>query len=150
MCVCACVCVCVCVRCPLTMSITILLRDCLCFLLRFWKMSQLSSWSSLKPTARWWFSRTDSSLYIRASSESVTERESRQTEMQRDGVRHSKQIQHSLAQTINQYLLMSQGVTWFVLTCVDEELVGDTRVVHVMDGCRKDGRQDLQIGEDGL
>lgn len=33
-------------------------------------MSQLSSWRSLKPTARWWFSNTDSSLYIRASSES--------------------------------------------------------------------------------
>lgn len=37
---------------PHTMSITILRRDCLCFLLRFWKMSQFSSWRSLKPTAR--------------------------------------------------------------------------------------------------
>lgn len=54
----------------LTISITSFLRLCLCLLLRFWKMSQLSSWSSLKPTARWWFSNTDSSLYIRASSES--------------------------------------------------------------------------------
>lgn len=49
---------------------TILRRDCLCFLLRFWKMSQLSSCRSLKPTARWWFSSTDESLYIKASSES--------------------------------------------------------------------------------
>lgn len=49
---------------------TILRNDCLCFLLRFWKMSQLSSCRSLKPTARWWFSSTDESLYIRASSES--------------------------------------------------------------------------------
>ena len=54
----------------LTRSMTIFLRDCLCFFGRFWKMSQLSSCSSLKPTARWWFSRTDSSLYMRASSES--------------------------------------------------------------------------------
>ena len=54
-----------------TMSMTSLRRLCLCLLLRFWKMSQFSSWSSLKPTARWWFSSTDSSLYIRASSESA-------------------------------------------------------------------------------
>lgn len=54
----------------LTISMTILRSDCLCFLLRFWKMSQLSSCRSLKPTARWWFSSTDESLYIRASSES--------------------------------------------------------------------------------
>lgn len=51
------------------MSITILRRESLCFLLRFWKMSQFSSCSSLKPTARWWFSKTDASLYISASSE---------------------------------------------------------------------------------
>lgn len=37
-----------------------------------------------------------------------------------------------------------------VLTSVNEELVGDPRMVHVMDGCRKDGRQDLQIREDSL
>lgn len=53
-----------------TISITSFLRLCLCLFVRFWKMSQFSSWSSLKPTARWWFSKTDSSLYIRASSES--------------------------------------------------------------------------------
>ena len=62
-----------------TMSITILRSVCLCFLLRFWKMSQLSSCSSLKPTARWWFSSTDSSLYISASSESKPERIQRGT-----------------------------------------------------------------------
>lgn len=56
----------------LTMSMTIFRRDCLCFLVRFWKMSQFSSCRSLKPTARWWFSSTDESLYISASSESVT------------------------------------------------------------------------------
>lgn len=55
----------------LTMSITIFLKDCLCFLVKFWKMSQFSSCSSLKPTAKWWFSSTDESLYIKASSESV-------------------------------------------------------------------------------
>lgn len=54
----------------LTMSMTIFRRDCRCFLVRFWKRSQLSSCSSLNPTAKWWFSKTDSSLYISASSES--------------------------------------------------------------------------------
>lgn len=54
----------------LTMSMTIFLSDCLCFFVMFWKISQFSSWSSLKPTARWWFSSTDSSLYMSASSES--------------------------------------------------------------------------------
>ena len=56
------------------MSITIFLSVWRCFLVRFWKMSQCSSWSSLKPTARWWFSNTDSSLYIKASSESSKQR----------------------------------------------------------------------------
>lgn len=50
---------------------TIFLNDCLCFLVKFWKMSQFSSCSSLKPTAKWWFSSTDESLYIKASSESA-------------------------------------------------------------------------------
>ena len=54
----------------LTMSMTIFLNDCLCFLVKFWKMSQFSSWSNLKPTAKWWFSKTEESLYIKASSES--------------------------------------------------------------------------------
>ena len=52
-----------------TMSITIFLRVCFCFLVRFTKISQSGFCSSLKATARWWFSSTDSSLYIRASSE---------------------------------------------------------------------------------
>lgn len=56
---------------PPTMSMTILRRLCRWRLLRFWKMSQFSSCSSLNPTARWWFSSTDSSLYINASSESA-------------------------------------------------------------------------------
>lgn len=55
----------------LTMSMTIFLNDCLCFFVKFWKMSQFSSCSSLKPTAKWWFSSTDESLYIKASSESA-------------------------------------------------------------------------------
>lgn len=53
----------------LTISITIFLKDCLCFLVRLPKMSQLSSCKSLKATAKWWFSKTDSSLYMSASSE---------------------------------------------------------------------------------
>lgn len=52
------------------MSMTIFRSDCRCFLVRFWKMSQFSSCRSLKPTARWWFSNTDESLYMSASSES--------------------------------------------------------------------------------
>lgn len=55
----------------LTISMTIFRRDCLCFFVKFWKMSQFSSCRSLKPTARWWFSNTDESLYIKASSESA-------------------------------------------------------------------------------
>lgn len=53
------------------MSMTIFRSDCRCFLVKFWKMSQFSSCRSLKPTARWWFSNTDESLYIKASSESA-------------------------------------------------------------------------------
>ena len=53
------------------MSMTIFLRVCLCFLVRLTKISQSGFWRSLKATARWWFSRTDSSLYIMASSELV-------------------------------------------------------------------------------
>lgn len=53
------------------MSMTIFRSNCLCFFVRFWKMSQFSSCRSLKPTARWWFSNTDESLYISASSESA-------------------------------------------------------------------------------
>lgn len=55
----------------LTMSMTILRNVCRCRLVRFWKMSQFSSCNSLKPTAKWWFSSTDSSLYISANSESA-------------------------------------------------------------------------------
>lgn len=54
----------------LTISMTSLRRLWRCRLVRFWKMSQFSWCRSLKPTARWWFSNTDSSLYMRASSES--------------------------------------------------------------------------------
>lgn len=53
------------------MSMTIFRSNCLCFFVRFWKMSQFSSCRSLNPTARWWFSNTDESLYINASSESA-------------------------------------------------------------------------------
>ena len=55
----------------LTISITIFLNVCLCFLVRFTNISQSGFWRSLKATARWWFSRTDSSLYMMASSELV-------------------------------------------------------------------------------
>lgn len=36
------------------------------------------------------------------------------------------------------------------LTGVDEELIGDSRVVHIMDGAGKQGGEDLQISEHSL
>ena len=53
------------------MSITIFLTVWRCFLVRFTKMSHSGYCSILKATAKWWFSSTDSSLYMRASSELV-------------------------------------------------------------------------------
>ena len=50
------------------MSITIFLTVWRCFLVRFTKMSHSGYCSILKATAKWWFSSTDSSLYMRASS----------------------------------------------------------------------------------
>ena len=44
-------------------------RDCV---VRLVKMSHRGVCSSLKATAKWWFSSTDSSLYINASSDSET------------------------------------------------------------------------------
>lgn len=38
----------------------------------------------------------------------------------------------------------------WLLTCINEELVGNTRMVHVMDSCGKNGSQDLEIGENSL
>lgn len=35
-------------------------------------------------------------------------------------------------------------------TGVDEELVGDSRVIHIVDGAGKEGGEDLQIGEHSL
>jgi len=69
----------------LTMSMTIFLRVCLCFLLMFWNMSHPSFCKSLKATAKWWFSSTDSSLYIRANSEPVQKNE--------DEKRHKNMLQ---------------------------------------------------------
>ena len=53
------------------MSITIFLRVCLCFLVRLTKISQSGFWRSLNATARWWFSSTDSSLYLPSRSQSL-------------------------------------------------------------------------------
>lgn len=36
------------------------------------------------------------------------------------------------------------------LTCVDEKLIGDSGMVHIMDGSCKNGSQDLQVCEDSL
>ena len=98
-------------------------------------MSQLSSCNSLKPTARWWFSSTDSSLYMSASSESAAQAGS--------GVRGREDPQGCLHPDRPQPLRGS-------LTGVDEELVGDPRVVHVVDGSRKKGCENLQVCEYSL
>lgn len=124
----------------LTMSMTIFLSDCLCFFVMFWKISQFSSWSSLKPTARWWFSSTDSSLYMSASSESEKKKKRRKDERDNepscsdydDGCWHFREAKSC------------------PLTCVDEELVRNTRMIHIMDGCCKNSSQDLQISKDSL
>ena len=54
-----------------TMSITIFLQVWRCFLERLAKISHSGFWRSLKATAKWWFSNTDSSLYMRANSEPI-------------------------------------------------------------------------------
>lgn len=63
---------------------------------RFWKISHSSFCNNLKATAKWWFSSTDSSLYIIASSEpvwlqkgnwSIMKRNERATEREREGGR---------------------------------------------------------------
>lgn len=38
----------------------------------------------------------------------------------------------------------------FLLTGVDEELIGNAGVVDVVDGCREQSGEDLQVSEDGL
>lgn len=121
------------------MSMTIFLSDCLCFFVRFWKISQFSSWSSLKPTARWWFSSTDSSLYMRASSESERKKNNK----------HERDIQSRCSAYHDGYGCFRDAYPC-PLTCVDEELVGNTWMVHIMDGCCKNGSQNLQIGKDSL
>lgn len=37
-----------------------------------------------------------------------------------------------------------------VLTCIDEKLIGEARMVHVMNGGCEDGSHDFQIGKDRL
>lgn len=38
----------------------------------------------------------------------------------------------------------------FVLTGVDEELIGNSRVVYIVDSCSKQSSEDLQVSEDSL
>lgn len=90
----------------------------------------------MKPTARWWFSNTDSSLYMRASSESEHSEETRGDEA------FGKNIQIM----INIYICGCE----FVLTGVNEELIGNSWVVHIVDGCSKQSCQDLQVSENSL
>lgn len=55
-----------------TMPMTMRRSACLCLMGTFCRMSQPVSWSSLNATAKWWFSSTDSSLYISANSDPVS------------------------------------------------------------------------------
>lgn len=68
---------------------TILLSVWCCLVVRFWKILHPSSETSLKATAKWWFSNTDSSLYIKASSEpggGTSKRGQRSVTMPRGGI----------------------------------------------------------------
>lgn len=109
-----------------TMSMTSFRRLWRCRLLRFWKMSQFSWCRSLKPTARWWFSKTDSSLYMRASSESG------HSEQERRG-----KVSTRIAQTEKRVFNSRQRehVCVCLLTGVDEELIGNSGVVYIVDSC---------------
>ena len=102
----------------LTISITIFLRVCFCLRVRLTKISHSGVWSSLKATAKWWFSSTDSSLYIRASSEPARLRTS------------------------------GSNLNRFRLTCVDKVLVCEARVVDVMDRRREHRRHHLGGGSE--
>ena len=95
-------------------------------------MSQLGSCSSLKPTARWWFSRTDESLYMRASSESA------HTHTHSANTHGSFRLLADIRMRIRDICVCECE-----LTGVDEELVGDSRVVNIMDGSSKQSSQDL-------
>ena len=61
-------CMCLDISVARTMSMTIFRRVFICFDVRWEKMFRSSAWRSLKATAKWWFSSTLSSLYIKARS----------------------------------------------------------------------------------
>lgn len=92
-------------------------------------MSQFSWCRSLKPTARWWFSRTDSSLYMRASSESE------------GGV---------IAMRVLTRMEVQNCGCVFPLTGIDEELIRNSGMIDIMDGCSEQSGQDLQISKNCL
>lgn len=123
-------------RLRLTISIVICRRDRRCFLLRLQKMSQFSCCRSLKPTARWWFSNTEASLYIRASSESK-----------------EKANNKLWSWRVLKFVCLSQVCIWEKTkvpeahTCVDEELVGHSWMVYVMNCTSKQSSHDLKICE---
>lgn len=48
------------------------------------------------------------------------------------------------------HTIISNDCSSSELTCVDEKLVGDSRVINVMDSSCENGGQNFQIGEDGL
>ena len=55
-----------------TMPMTMRRSACRCLTGTFCSTLQPVSWSSLNATAKWWFSSTDSSLYINANSDSAS------------------------------------------------------------------------------
>lgn len=136
------------------MSMTIVRSDWRCFLLRFWKMSQFSSCSSLKPTARWWFSSTDASLYIRASSESEKEKRASWLNSKWRSLNHWM-IYNSATKCPWYFLdsrlhIMELEISVCKHTGVDEELVGHTRMINIMYGTSEQSSHDFEVSEDIL
>lgn len=107
-------------------------------------MSQFSSCKSLKPTARWWFSSTEESLYIRANSESKGKKARVRC---RTGHLFSYSTCHK---KIPLTFSCQANVQYNSLTGVDEKLIGNSRVIHIMDGTSEQGSKDFKIGKHGL
>lgn len=61
--------------------------------------------------------------------------------MKTSGGKKNEAVNHTII--LNDY---SRGE----LTCVDEKLIGDSRMINVMDSSCKNGGQNFQICEDGL
>ena len=104
---------------------TIFRSVCRCFLFKLLKMSQSVFCNNLKATARWWFSNTDSSLYMRANSEPKQETRG----FYRNVFLPTQRVDH---------------------TCINKKLIGEAGMIDVVDGGSEDGGHDFQIGKHRL